>query len=1609
MTDDPESTRDPVEQLAESFQARLRRGERPSLADYVARCPERADDIRDLFPALVALEQLKPDVQVMTSTPEQPAAEIGPAAGPLPAHPERLGDYQILRVVGVGGMGIVYEAEHASLKNRVALKVMHPRFRTDPTYLRRFNTEARSAARLHHTNIVPVFDYGEQNGICYYAMPLIAGVGLHQVLEDVRRLRATDDPKNAPEAKGTGAQPATEPVDETLRTVSHGLLTGRFSTGFATPGGNDPSPTLAVDDRPRDATGGNGDAEEVVVSASSGSVSRTDSHTIAGQSERVYHKEIARLAGQVADALDYAHGQRVVHRDIKPSNLLLDTQGNIWVTDFGLAKLVEGDDLSQSHELVGTLRFMAPERFRGVTDRRADIYAVGATLYEMLALKPAFGERDHIQLIDQITHLPPPPLRQHDRRIPRDLETIVLKALAKDPKDRFATAGEMRDELRLFLEGRPIRSRPVGPAEQFWRWCKRNPALAAANITAAVLTTVLAIGSTIAAWTLREQVQKLHVEQEKTRSNLNWAVKAERTATERLGETQKAEHKAQMALGQSLISEGAALQRTGLIGQRFESLDRLGKAAQVLSADPEGRQRLPEIRNHAIAALGLTDLRVRRQHDCGDVFSINVDAALKRYAVIEKSGAVVVRRLDDDRELIRLPGPDQRTVAYAWAWTDFSPDGELLMAFYGVGGADLIRVWHLGGQELLGTMSSRNGAVFHPDGRRLLLGAMEGGIAVWDRFERRVVRRLPLDFIPKYTALDREGRRLAVNNTDVAAPRVTILEIETGHVLADWRSRVGNGAMAWSADGQLLAIGNHEGDPRVYVWNVRRGALASVLQGHTGEIIGAQFAHSGYLLATSSWDGTSRFWDAASGEPLAMAPGWLGRFSPDDRWRTFSSGGMIGVCEAAAGAECRTLHPGMLGNRNERRDATAVTCAEFNSDGRLLATTDADGVRLWEADTGRELTGLTTGLCETVLFHPDGQSLISSGPCGLYRWPIRLDPEHGPDAIRVGPPELLRENAGTGSRATWLPDGRTLALTDNANARVLLVDSSRSHPAWSRAIALDAGENHRMTSVAISSDGRWLAVGGWKEAGVRVWDLHRRRLERVLRPNDAVGDTKFFIGFSPDGRWLISSTHSNARKICYDFWRVGTWEPDRGIDQERNGIAAHQPVFTGDGRLMALGIAPDQVLLADAATGGELARLTTLQPVTPTPLVFSPDGTKLVARTDQKTALVWDLRRIRDELAPLGLDWDAPPYPAASAVRDSPGPLPPPRPVRVIGEVIEPQARRAAELAEMNRRLAANPDDADALIHRGWLFTQQKKWPDAIADLERGSHLRPDDADALFLLAQAYSNTTNLPAARATLEAYLARSADDIDARIMKGQVALLLGRLQEAVDDFTKVLDADPGRNPVRYRHAEIWLRMGRFQEALADLAPLIERFPQDPALYELRSQVHDRLGHREQAQADLKRVLELPTANAEHYNNLAWRLATGPVALRDPEQALALARTAVALSSGTAIYLNTLGVAQYRAGQYTEAIATLERSLAASKGESDAFDLFFLAMARHRLGQIAQARADFDRALRWRHEHPTMSQPGWSEELDLFRTEAEEVLAGAQTELPAEVFAPE
>ena len=205
-----------------------------------------------------------------------------------------------------------------------------------------------------------------------------------------------------------------------------------------------------------------------------------------------YWQSVARIGVQVADALEYAHKQGVQHRDIKPSNLLLDTQGTVWVTDFGLAKADDQQNLTHTGDILGTLRYMPPEAFEGKTDARSDVYSLGLTLYEMLAFRPAFDEKERNRLIKQVTQEEPAALGKLNRHVPRDLETIVHKAIDKDPKQRYASAGALAEDLQRFIEDEPIKARRVSPTERLWRWCRRHPARAAASLLALLVLVALA-------------------------------------------------------------------------------------------------------------------------------------------------------------------------------------------------------------------------------------------------------------------------------------------------------------------------------------------------------------------------------------------------------------------------------------------------------------------------------------------------------------------------------------------------------------------------------------------------------------------------------------------------------------------------------------------------------------------------------------------------------------------------------------------------------------------------------------------------------------------------------------------------------------------------------------------------------------------------------------------------------------------------------------------------------------------------------------------------------------------------------------------------------------
>jgi serine/threonine protein kinase/Flp pilus assembly protein TadD len=496
------SSTDVIDRLAAEFVERYRRGERPAMSEYTARCPDRAEEILDLFPALVVMENLKPVPPLPSGSDQAHCATEVASLG-------RLGDYRIIREIGRGGMGIVYEAQQESLSRRVALKVLPRQMLTDNAHRIRFEREARAAAKLHHTNIVPVFGIGEENGLHYYAMQYIHGLGLDEVLVELKTLRNRSDSRSRGQPltgrEGEAAPtPARKPAAVEL---TESLLTGRFQL---TAGSNAPLPpeALAPTTAPSAASSKPPlPAAETVTGRLSDTARLSKSFKLPGDSSTgswspargAYLHSIARIGIQVAEALQHAHDQGVLHRDIKPSNLLLDSRGVVWVTDFGLAKADDHRDLTQSGDVLGTLRYMAPEAFSGKTDRRSDVYSLGLTLYELLAMRSAFDETDKGRLIRQVMQESPPKLRQLDASIPRDLETIVHKTIDRDPAHRYQSAQELADDLQHFLNREPIRARRVSLAARFSRWCQRNPVVATLTSTIALLLLLATFVSTIAA------------------------------------------------------------------------------------------------------------------------------------------------------------------------------------------------------------------------------------------------------------------------------------------------------------------------------------------------------------------------------------------------------------------------------------------------------------------------------------------------------------------------------------------------------------------------------------------------------------------------------------------------------------------------------------------------------------------------------------------------------------------------------------------------------------------------------------------------------------------------------------------------------------------------------------------------------------------------------------------------------------------------------------------------------------------------------------------------------------------------------------------------------
>jgi serine/threonine protein kinase len=484
-----------VERLAADVVAeitdRLHAGAPVDVADYLTRYPELADRLRPLLAALDMLAQFSSSAG---SAGSPGRTVVGEEIGAT------LGDFRLLREVGRGGMGLVYEAEQVSLGRRVALKVLPFAATMDARHLQRFHNEAKAAACLHHTNIVPVFSVGCERGIHFYAMQFIDGQPLSEIIRQLR---------------GRGQNDAA-----------------RLGTAAKVPA--DPPPPGRVAATPEPAC-------EVTPLTGEGWLGRH------------YFRRVAELGVQAAEALDHAHQLGIVHRDIKPGNLMLDGRGNLWVTDFGLAHVPHGEaSLTLTGQALGTPRYMSPEQAsakRVLIDHRTDVYSLGATLYELLLLRPAFESEDRQELLRQIAFEEPRPPRRCNKAIPAELETIVLKAMAKNPGERYATAGELAEDLRRWLGDRPIRARRPSVRTRLLRWGRRHQTLVVSVAAALVMGLTVLAGSI--GWVVRDRAAR----QAKRVGDIESALKgAEQFRKE--GKRPKAQAEAKRA--EALLDEGVA-------------------------------------------------------------------------------------------------------------------------------------------------------------------------------------------------------------------------------------------------------------------------------------------------------------------------------------------------------------------------------------------------------------------------------------------------------------------------------------------------------------------------------------------------------------------------------------------------------------------------------------------------------------------------------------------------------------------------------------------------------------------------------------------------------------------------------------------------------------------------------------------------------------------------------------------------------------------------------------------------------------------------------------------------------------------------------------------
>jgi WD40 repeat protein len=871
----------------------------------------------------------------------------------------------------------------------------------------------------------------------------------------------------------------------------------------------------------------------------------------------------AELVETLARAIHHAHERGIVHRDLKPGNVLLTADGVPKISDFGLAKIVAGEAaLTQPGAILGTPSYMAPEQVndqRGPVGPVADVYALGAILYELLTGRPPFRAATTADTLLQVVAAEPVPPSRLQPKVPRDLETVCLKCLAKEPRRRYVSALALAEDLCRFLTNEPIQARPTPGWERGLKWAQRRPAAAAllgVSLLSGVglLAGILWYNAGLQGYNTRLQEALVEVKKERDQTRLNLYVK-------------------DMLLAR----------------QAWEDAQ-VGRMLELLTAYQEAPAEVAALRGfewHYHWRLGHSERFTLAGH-AGEVRSVVYSPDGRRLASAGQDRLVKLWDVATGGEVFSLAGHQGRVTGLA-----FSPDSKILAS---TSEDRTVRLWDVvAGKELqcfkltaLGTC-----VAFGSAGQRVAAGAQEETVKVWKVATGEEVFTLRGKGVVRAVAFSRDGKQLAVAGDHA----VQLWDATIGTELRTFLVAGSCFGVAFSPDGRHVTAANRA---EVRLWETTTGKALSPLKGHAGVVTSVTFNPNGRRLASAGRDQTVKVWDMTTGREVRTFKGHTGAvhqvaFHPDRRHLASASADQtVKVWDTSAAQEFHAMEGptapvnGIAFSPDGRRlaaatyregvvkvwDATTgaeifslsgnggpVWAVAFSADSRHLASADDDGtVRWWDVATGQELPSLRghIGAVWGVAFGPDNRHVASAGNDGTVRlWDVGTGRE-------MIPP--LRGHAGGVWGVAVGPNGQRLASAGN-DGTVRLWDATTGREEWTL-----RGHAGAVRAVVFSFDGRCLASAG-EDQTIRIWDPEAGALLRTLSGHAGIVRS---VVFSPDGRRLASAGEDRTVRV----WETATGQEVLSLKGHAGRVTG--VTFSSDGWRLASGGLEGTVKVWDA-------------------------------------------------------------------------------------------------------------------------------------------------------------------------------------------------------------------------------------------------------------------------------------------------------------------------------------------------------------------------------------------------------------------------------------------